>query len=231
MKWPDSHEYVKFWRNDINIALVYDTDSRPQGYILYELEDDKINVLSIRYTCLEALDALRHYIVVIPDLKSCSFSSIPPDFPLEFLTQYLATPHKAIVPYRYNNRMVRVVNFGALLEKLIVVWPEVPITFKVNDTIFPQNDAYFTTLPDKKVLRFGLYESRPTAYVVLDIKATAPLLCGMTSAEELYYGGRLNVSDNPNISQSRSELPKIVEQINDMLPKVITYNADEYLAP
>ena len=232
MKWPASHEDIKFMRDDIRIALTYDENDNPQGYMLYELNSNNIYVLSIRYTCLEALDALKQYIMKLPDLKYCRFLSIAVDFPIEAMVKEMGRPEEFIKLKRDKTRMVRIINFDALVGKLLAAWPDSPVVLRIKDSILPHNDAYFVIQPEGKIQRFSSIDPRPeTDFITMSITDTAPLLCGMTSAAELYYSGRLIVSDSRNVSQSRHELPAIVRKIDDMFPKTITFNAEEYLTP
>lgn len=232
MKWPASHEDVKFMRDDIYVAVTYDKGRNPQGYMLYELGGDNIYVLSIRFTCFEALDALRHHVVSMPNLKYCKFSSIPSDFPLEAIVKEMGRPEEAIILRRSNTRMARIINFKAILEKLIVVWPNTPVMLEIKDSILPQNNTCFAILPEGKIQQFDSDKPKPEPdFITMSIANAAPLLCGMTSAAELYYSGRLVVSDCRNVSQSRHRLPEAVKKVDDMLPKITTFNADEYLVP
>ncbi|MCL2575552.1 MAG: GNAT family N-acetyltransferase [Defluviitaleaceae bacterium] len=105
MKWPSSHEDIKFVRDDVFIAVAYDEASKPQGYMLYELDDNNMFIISIRFICLKALNALKNHIVAMPDLKYCKFLSIPQDFPMEFIVKEMARPEEAIVVRRRNTRM------------------------------------------------------------------------------------------------------------------------------
>ena len=198
MKWPACYEGIKFMCSDICIAMAYDKHGRPRGCMLYELANNNIYVISIRFTCLDVLIALKDHILAMSGLNYCKFISMPPDFPLEAPVKEMGRPEEAIILKRHNTRMARVINFGALLEKMIVTSEESKLT---------EN------------------------FAAMDITDAAPLLCGMTSAEELYYGGRLIISNSQNISQSRHNLPEVVRKLSKMLPKEITFNADEYLAP
>ena len=232
MKWPACYEDFKFTRDDIFIAISYDKDSKPKGYMLYELDSGNIYVLSIRFACLEALYALKHHIMTLPNLKYCKFLSLPPDFPLELMVKDMCRPEEAVILKRDRTRMARIINFDALLKKLSVTWPDSPVLLRIKDSILPQNDAFFLISPNGEIQRFNSGGSVPALeFITMSITDAAPLLCGMTSAAELYYSGRLSTSDSQKVSQSRHDLPEIVRMIDKILPKITTFNADEYLVP
>ncbi|MCL2619770.1 MAG: sterol carrier protein domain-containing protein, partial [Defluviitaleaceae bacterium] len=170
----------------------------------------------------------RHHITKLPNLKYCNFSSLPPDFPLEFLVKEMSRPEEAIKSIRNNTRMARIINFSNLLEKLIVQPPKTPVTIQVKDELIPQNNGFFSVSPEGQVQHKTNTEDD---FITIDIRDTAPLLCGMTSAEELYYSGRISISSSQNTTQSRHQLPDPIKTLATMLPKTVTYNPDEYLAP
>ncbi|MCL2575553.1 MAG: sterol carrier protein domain-containing protein [Defluviitaleaceae bacterium] len=112
---------------------------------------------------------------------------------------------------------------------MIYAPPTEPFVMQIIDPILPQNDGFFNILPENKVIR--LDDQPDGAFVTMKITDVAPLLCGMTSAEELYYGGRICIFGSEAIFQSRYDSPDIVKVLNDMFPKTITFNAEEYLTP
>lgn len=227
MKWPPCYEDIKFQREDIKIAVVSDKKENPIGYILYEVNGEIMNIISFRYTNLEAFYALKNYINTYEGVNSFVFSSIPVDFPLDFLVTNIQKPQKRVVVYNFITRMARITNVERFMEKLLCYLPHKPVCFNISDEILAENNGFFTISPEGKVIK----TSEANYHVTITISDLVPLLTGLKSAEELYYNRRLRVNSDDNIVQSTTTLPEVIKVINKMFPKVTTYHTDEYLAP
>lgn len=228
MKWPPCYEDIKFKRDDITIAAVYDEMKRPCGYILYFIEGARMVIESFRYFYLDSFYALKKYMMSVNmELEQFVFKSIPEDFPIDLLITDLGRPDKKLLFGSWISRMVRVVDFQKVLECLIGNPPNKPIRIFVKDDVINANEGYYTISPDGKVLKeeFG---SSDLAVTITDI---VPLLTGLKSARTLYYDGKLKVTGTKTIEQSFAALPSIIKEMDGILPKITTFTGDEYLAP
>ncbi len=170
---------------------------------------------------------LKHDMLDIDEeITSYTLNSMPQDFPLDLLLQDICRPEKRLYPCSCMTRMMRIVDFQTVLEQLITKKPEIPICIAIEDTIIKENNGFYTLLPSGRVIRESC-----EPFVSSTITDIVPLLSGLKSAEALYYNGKIRVNDIRNVGQNMYTVPSIIKTLDSILPKVTTYNADEYLAP
>ena len=227
MKWPKCYEDIKFKRKDINLAVTFDNDNSPKGYILYTREDTNMIIESFRYLNLDAFYALKgHMMALDEDVSRFTFNSIPEDFPIDLFIKDLGRPEKKLFFGSWISRMIRIINLKNLLEELLETTPRSPISIHLIDDIIVENQGFYTILPSGKVEKHNSGDSD----VTITIADIVPLLTGLKSAKELYYKGKLKVNGREAIVQSYV-VPEIIREIDGILPKAITFSGDEYLAP
>lgn len=228
MKWPPCYEDIKFKRDDITIVAVFDESNRPCGYILYSIEGRRMVIESFRYFNLDAFYALKKYMMSLDkEINQFVLKSIPEDFPIDLLITDLGRPEKKHLFGSWISRMVRVVDFQDVLERLIETAPIQPVCIYIKDDIINDNEGYYTISPDGNVQK----EKRGRSDVSASITDIVPLLTGLKSARTLYYDGKLKVTGKDTIEQSFAALPEIIKEIDAILPKITTFTGDEYLAP
>ncbi|QUI24155.1 GNAT family N-acetyltransferase [Vallitalea pronyensis] len=227
MLWPPCYEDIKYKRDDYKLAVAHNDDGKPIGYIIYAIHNQEIVIESIRYVTLGALYVLKHYMLNIDEeISTYVLNSIPQDFPLDLFLKDIGRPEKRLKPYSCMTRMMRIVDFQVALEALIIQKPEIPICMAIEDTIIKENSGFYTLLPSGRIIRKSC-----ECFVSSTIEDIVPLLSGLKSAETLYYNGKIRVNDVRNVEQNIYKLPRIIKVLDSILPKVTTYNADEYLAP
>lgn len=228
MIWPPCYEDIKFLREDLEVTVVYVSNNLPVGYILYYIENKHMILESFRYMTLDAFHVLKTYMLTLEDeINTYSFNSIPQDFPIDLLVDDFGRPEKRLVASSHITRMMRITDFQSFLEKSLCRMPSKPICMYIQDDILKENSGFYTILPTGNVIR----SEEQRCYISCTISDIVPFLSGLKSAEELYYNGKLKVNRDNNAHQSRMFLPEIIKEISYVLPKVVTYNADEYLAP
>lgn len=227
MRWPKCYEDIKFRRKDINIAVAFDENNLPCGYILYTREENNMILESFRYLNLDAFYALKKYMISLDEsINNFVFRSIPKDFPLELLIKDLGRPEKKLFFGSWISRMIRIIDFRGFLERIIEYAPKNQIYIHIIDDIIMENEGFYRILPSGEVKK----ESSGNIDVTATITDIVPLLTGLKSAKELYYNGKLKVSRDKTI-EPYNKIPEIITEIDRILPKVTTFSADEYLAP
>ena len=227
MKWPKCYEDIKFKRNDITIAVAYDINKQPCGYMLYSIEDKRMFIESFRYVHMDGFYALKQYMMSLEkDIIEFIFNSIPEDFPIDLLTKDIVRPEKKLYFGSWISRMIRIVDFKGFLEGVIEKAPRNPICIHIVDDIVAENEGFYMILPSGKIEKYDSGVEDVTA-AISDI---VPLLTGLRSAKELYYKGKLKVNESGEIQQSYA-VPSSINELDYILPKVTTFSADEYLAP
>jgi predicted acetyltransferase len=228
MKWPKCYEDVKFLDYEIKVVVAYDNNNEPMAYALYTIEKDKMYIKSYRYINLYGFYAIKNFIFNIDkEIVGFDLESIPEDFPLDLLITNRWATDKFLTHRKMISRMARIIDFKGLLEKLIVDSPRRTISIYIKDDILIENTGTYVISTDGSVVKEDsrMYEVSAT------ISDFVPLITGLKSAEELYFNGKLKVNDMQNICQSPRSVPNVIKEIDYILPKDITYNADEYLAP
>ncbi|MBV1758529.1 MAG: GNAT family N-acetyltransferase [Dethiosulfatibacter sp.] len=227
MKWPECYEDIKFKRRDMTIAVAFGKSNKVCGYMLYSREGNNVRITSFRYRDLNAFYGLKEYMLSLDEnIESFSFLSIPQDFPIDLMLKDLGRPEKKLYFGSWISRMIRIIDFKGFLEGVIEKAPKSPICIHIKDHIIAENEAFYTILPCGEVKK----ESSGKSDVTTTITDIVPLLTGLKSARELYYYGKLKVSENESVEQFQP-VAEVIKQIDEILPKVTTYSADEYLAP
>ncbi|SFB07687.1 GNAT family N-acetyltransferase [Clostridium frigidicarnis] len=228
MKWPKCYEDIKFLDYEVKIVVAYDDNDKPIAYALYNIGKTRMYIKSFRYMNLNGFYAIKNFILNIDnEITSFYFSSIPEDFPLDILISNIWANDRFLSHNRMISRMARIIDFRGLLEKLIVFPPKREISIYVKDDKLESNTGAYIISMDGKVMK----EEKIDCEVITTIHDFVPLLTGLKSAEELYYNGKLKVGLNENIQQSNLLIPDCIKELTYILPKSVTYNSDEYLAP
>ncbi|MBU3127673.1 GNAT family N-acetyltransferase [Clostridium tagluense] len=228
MKWPKCYEDVKFLDYEIKIVVAYEKKNKPVAYALYTIEKDKMYIKSFRYINLYGFYAIKNFIFNIDkEIVGFGLESIPEDFPLDLIITHRWAIDKFLNHRKLISRMARIIDFKGLLEKLIVASPRRAISIYIKDNMLEENTGAYIILMDGSVVK----EDSTECELYATIHTFVPLLTGLKSAEELYFNGKLKVNQGQDVYQSPLLIPDVIKELSYILPKDITYNADEYLAP
>lgn len=228
LKWPKCYEDIKFLREDINIAVAYSSSNTAIGYIIYQIEESSMVIEYFRYKNLDGFYALKNFIISdIKEVKDFVFNSVPEDFPFELMLQDVSRPEKRLVLCNWTSRMARVINLSELLNTLIEKAPQKQLSIFVKDDILKENEGYYVISTKGKVTK----ETEAKPDIITTINDIVPLLTGLKSAEELYRQERLKVMEDEALVKGARFIPEVIKELGDLLPKITTFSADEYLAP
>ncbi|MBU9711192.1 GNAT family N-acetyltransferase [Evansella tamaricis] len=227
LRWPPCYEDIKYKRKDIKLTVAFDKEKQPCGFVLYSVDGSNMLVTSFRYTTLAAFFALKQFMLDMDDsISQFVFTSIPEDFPLSLFLKDLGRPEKKLYFGSWMSRMIRIVDFPFLLEKLVSEPPKHAISFSIKDKVLKENNNNYTLFPNGKVIIDSDRQSEVTS-TMTDI---VPLLTGLKSAKELYFQGKLIVNQAETLEQW-PKVPQVIREIDLLFPKLTTFSADDYLAP
>ena len=225
MVLPASYEETKFHVKETLIAVAYDGANHPQGYILYNVKDESLNINILRYTNLTAFFALKKHLLSYKDqVNKLDFKKIPLDFPVELLIDTYWKVGRDVELLTFPSRMMRILDVKKLIEELIVTSPQTPICLLVRDEFLPECQGNYSISTDGRVEKVD----QKIADLAIAISDLAPLLTGRKSARELYLHGKLEIPDQPIVYHTIEKIPEIVQKFARCFPKVLTFNAEEW---
>lgn len=174
LSWPPCYEDIKYKRKDIKVAVAFDKDEQPCGYILYNLDGNNMVITAFRYTTLAAFYTLKQFMLGMDArINEFVFTSIPQDFPLSLFLKDLGRPEKKLYFGSWISRMIRIVDFGFFLENLISETPKEAISFSIKDEVLTKNNNTYTLLPNGKVV-IGADEQSQITSTITDIVPLLP---------------------------------------------------------
>ena len=220
-KIPELFDEVFFQLSKKYVAIAYDENSIPKGYMIFSEIDQILKITYIQYIDLQAFYALKQFLLSYKDqVKGIHFTSIQPDLPIDLLIDnYWLTGKKCLVQDN-SWRMFRIVNLESILREICKELPDKEIYLKVSDNLLKQNNGIFI-LSKSKIEKFNLYSGKIDA--VISISDLVPLLSGRKSSFELYLTGKLTIPENEKIFNSKSLAPPIISEFNKIFPKLTTF--------
>lgn len=183
-------EYWRWDEDDTVVAIYYDTNDKPEGYMVYLIKEDVMHIKEMIYLSHEAQLGLWEYIrahySMIDEVKGSTYFGEPIAFELED-----GDIDETICPYI----MGRIVDVEQFLQK----YPCDPsakntvITFEISDTFLPWNNKEFT-------VRFSdgtctLCDEKTSHHAQMSIATLTTLLLGYKNAEKLYRMERIVASE------------------------------------
>ena len=179
-------EYWRWDKDDTVVAIYYDVNGVPNGYMVYLIKDDIMHIKEMIYLNREAQEGLWEYIrahdSMIDEVRGNSYFNEPIAFEMDD-----GDIREMIRPY-IMGRIVDVEQFF----RLYPCRPDEPgagFAFEIEDEFLPWNQR---TLP--VWFEAGKCEIRPNAsfpHIRLSIATLTTLLMGYKSAAKLYRMGRI----------------------------------------
>lgn len=226
MRQPVCYEETKYQHKDVVVAIVYDEDNQPQGYIIYTEQDETLTIKDFRYKNLYGFYALKKHILSYKDqVGALIFTKVPSDFPVSLLVDDYWKNSKNVKITKNLSRMMRIVNAEAVLSDVINTYPERQICIEIYDDLISENQGKYIITPEGIVNKLKIND-KIEADAKISIIDLVPLVTGRKSATELYFEGKLRLPNNENIYNSIKHIPDIIEEIDKLLPKSIAYNAE-----
>ncbi|MEH7226242.1 GNAT family N-acetyltransferase [Bacillus sp. JJ1566] len=178
-----------WWRSvvdDLNIAIYYDSEQKPTGYILYETKDNKMTVEEFVPVNFEARRGLWNFICqhdsMISELEMTTYEKEP----LFFALKMQKTVKREVSPYF----MVRIVDVESFLKEYKFARNE-ELKLQVADPFAPWNEKTF-------LIKEG--EVRVTkekeGALKLSINALSTALFGHKRPTELFAAGMIDGAEN-----------------------------------
>lgn len=228
MKQPPSYEETRYKHDNIHIAIVYDENSSPDGYLVYTEENRTLNIYSCRYKSLNAFYAMKKYISSYKDqVTKLKFSKVPEDFPIGLLVDDYWRINEKVTITKNLSRMMRIIDPKYVIGKLLDNHPKNKIYMKIKDELIEKNNGIYEISPNEEVEKIDKSnENKYKTDIEISIGDIVPLLTGRKSALELYYEGKLKVTDSDDIYHSVNHIPDIIKELDKMFCKTIAYNAE-----
>ena len=179
-------EYWRWDEDDTVVAIYYDVNGKPCGYMVYLIKDDIMHIKERIYLTHEAQEGLWAYIrahdSMIDEVRGSSYTSEPIAFELED-----GDIRETIRPYI----MGRIVDVERFFQKYHcdLAANNVVITFDLEDSFLPWNNGRFT-------IRFhqgecSLTKASAQTSVKLSVATLTTLLLGYKTASQLQYMGKI----------------------------------------
>lgn len=230
MKQPLSYEETKFKHTDIFIAIAYDRNNQPHGYMIYTESEKTLNITSFRYINLKAFYALKNQLLSYRDqINKIRFSKTPNDFPINLLVKDYWTVDREVKITKTLSRMLRIVDVKVILEGLMCSLPKSRVCLKIEDRLIEDNNGRFIIDIDGQVNKIKDNDC-PDEEIEVSISDIVPLISGRKSAVELYFEGRLRMSGSTEVYHSTNYLPEVIKVFDKLYPKTIAFNAEEMLS-
>ena len=202
-------EYWRWDEDDTVVAIYYDPNDRPSGYMVYLIKDDVMHIKEMIYLTHEADEGLWEYIrahdSMIDEVRGSSYYSDPIAFELED-----GDIKESIRPYI----MGRIVDVEQFLQKYQCdpAGGRARVSFEVEDKFLEWNNRTFTV--DFRNGACRLVSARAEHTVRLSVATLTTLLLGYKTAAKLERLGRLQADE------------ETVQLIDDLLFGEIPYISD-----
>jgi predicted acetyltransferase len=183
-------EYWRWDEEDINVAIYYNADDVPMGYMVYLIAEDIFRIKEMIYINYEAFRGLLKYVAahdsMIDEVRGSHYYSEPIAFKLDD-----SEIKETIRPYL----MGRIIDFEQFLEKYRFEDDAdgISITFNVTDPFLEWNNRKFTVAINKGKGKIVNTESKYKAS--LSIGTLTTLLLGYKNPMELAKIERIEASE------------------------------------
>lgn len=183
-------EYWRWDEDDTVVAIYYDVNGKPSGYMVYLIKEDIMHIKEMIYLTREAQEGLWEYIrahdSMIDEVRGSSYFSDPIAFELED-----GDIKETIRPYI----MGRIVDVDQFFRKYHCdpTADHVRITLDVADEFLPWNNKKITVEFHKG--NCEIVEKQAEQTVRLSIASLTTLMLGYKSAAKLYRLGRIQAEE------------------------------------
>jgi predicted acetyltransferase len=221
-KNPEIFKEIYFQLSKIYIAVTYDENSVPKGYLTFSEKDQMLRINSMLYIDLQAFYSLKQFLLSYQDqVKGIRFDSIPSDFPIDLLIDNYWLTGKKFSYQEAPWHMFRIVNLEKVLNKICKNFPDQDIYLEVSDEILSKNNGIFH-FSKSKIEKVESYSGKINANI--SISDLVPLVTGRKSSFELYLNGKLTIPENEIIYNSKNLAPQIIAELDKIFPKVYTFS-------
>lgn len=202
-------EYWRWDKDDTVVAIYYDVNGVPNGYMVYLIKDDIMHIKEMIYLNREAQEGLWEYIrahdSMIDEVRGNSYFNEPIAFEMDD-----GDIREVIRPY-IMGRIVDVEQFFQLYrcepnEK------STRIAFEITDDFLPWNNREISVLFEQG--RCTVTDAPPEYRVKLSIGTLTTLLLGYKTARKLHRMGRITADE------------QAVTRLDDVLLHEVPYISD-----
>lgn len=179
-------EYWRWDEDDTVVAIYYDTNEKPCGYMVYLIKNDVMHIKEMIYLTREAQAGLWEFIrahdSMIDEVRGSTYSGEPIAFELED-----GDIRETIRPYI----MGRIVDAELFFQKYPcdAAADDAIITFEIEDSFLPWNNRAITVCFRKG--ECSISEAHTRSRVKLSIATLTTMLLGYKTAAKLYQMGRI----------------------------------------
>lgn len=146
----------RVFKNEEQLAIAYNKDNQPEGYIHYQVKDHELMVKELVYRSVNGWELLLEFIANHDSMANTVKMSLPENDPL---TDLMNEPdfEQTIEPYF----MARVVDVLSFLQKYPFkeTTSSQSVTLSVTDEFFPDNDGIYQLHADKKEVTVSYVKS------------------------------------------------------------------------
>lgn len=180
-------EYWRWDEDDTVVAVYYNTEDKPLGYMVYLIKEDIMHIKEMIYLNREAQKGLWEYIhahdSMIDEVRGNTYFNEPIAFDMDD-----GDIKETIRPYI----MGRIVDVEQFLEKYSCDPTEknVCLALNITDELLPWNNRTFNVLFHKG--HCSLTDRRPEGHVSMSIATLTTLLLGYKTAAQLFRMERIH---------------------------------------
>ncbi|MFX3632736.1 MAG: enhanced intracellular survival protein Eis [Candidatus Pristimantibacillus sp.] len=184
-------EYLRWDLDDMTVAIYYDNDDRPKGYLLYWIAEEIFHIKEMVYLNEEARTGLWNFVSAHFSMIKLVKGDIYKDEPLAFILDD-GDIKETIAPYF----MARIVDVELFIEQYPFQAQETEsqLVFNLHDPMLEWNQGTFTLQVDKSG-KGHLKEGGGKPSVIIDIPTLTTMLMGYKRPTYLARIGRMQADD------------------------------------
>lgn len=184
-------EYLRWDLDDMTVAIYYDGDEKPTGYLLYWIAEEVFHIKEMVYLDEEARTGLWNFISAHFSMITLVKGDIYKDEPLAFILDD-GDIKETIAPYY----MARIVDVGLFIEQypFQIQETDCQVVFNLHDPMLEWNQGTFTLMVDKAG-KGHLKEGGGRPSVTIDIPTMTTMFMGYKRPTYLARIGRMQCDE------------------------------------
>lgn len=184
-------EYLRWDLDDMTVAIYYNSDDRPKGYLLYWIAEEIFHIKEMVYLDEEARTGLWNFVSAHFSMIKLVKGDIYKDEPLAFILDD-GDIKEMIAPYF----MARIVDVNLFIEQypFQVQETDSQLVFNLHDPMLEWNQGIFTLQVDKSG-KGQLKEGGGKPSLIIDIPTLTTMLMGYKRPTYLARIGRLQADE------------------------------------
>lgn len=213
------HGYVvreqRNWQNllqsyfdEKGFVYLLEAEHRPQGYVMYKLQDGQINVLEMAYVDIQAERALLQFLYN----HRSQAEQLEWNAPIDDLMHFALPDHRQGIQL-YPFLMARIVDVAGILATIAYPRLTATVTISVSDDLAPWNNQSFKLMVNNGVPHVTVLGSA-AAEVQCSIGSLTQLVFGRLSAHALAAAGKLAAQPDA-LAVLAALLPPCTNYINE----------------